>query len=160
MSDHKSKLGILIIVFILAVIGIVIVVKTRHEEKSANPVTTLNPESESIISEQDLMASSSTLSSPIAKPVSLEEYVYPNAKQVKSSSGGFILESKDSAQLITDWYKSKINSLDFNAKSFTQTNTNDEVLNKISAAKPGENLEVTIKKDQTMSNVEITVDRF
>lgn len=159
MSDSRSKIGILIIVFILAVVGILIVVKTRQEAQSAAMIAASIPPSETLVSEADNVASSSNLSSPIPKPASLDTYAYPNAKQIESSSSGIVLESDDSVQLISDWYKNKINSLDFNAKSFTQTNTNGEVLNKFSAAKPGENLEVTIKKDQTTSNVEITVDR-
>lgn len=158
MSDKTSKIGILIIVIILAVTGVLIISKTRQQQTAVLTEPSDNP-GETEIEDKELVASSSTLSSPIPAPVSLKEYVYPNSRELKSNSKGFVLESSDSAQLITDWYKNKINSLEFNARSFTQTNTNGEILNKISAAKPGENLEVTIKKDQTTSKVKITVDR-
>lgn len=157
MNDHKSKLGILIIVIILGITGILIVRKAILTEQQEQ-IVSLDVIPAEIASVEQL-ASSSNLSSPIPVPHSIEEYVYPNSRTVKTLSEGLVLESTDSVQLITDWYKSRINALDFNAKSFTQSNTNNETLSKISAAKPGENLEVTIKKDQTTSKVEITVDR-
>lgn len=90
---------------------------------------------------------------------SLNIYAYPGAKTKSQTGEKLELESNDSPEKITDWYKKKINALNFNAKSFAQTNTNDNILNKLSAAKPGEKLDITIKKDQTTSNVLIVVDR-
>lgn len=157
MSDRKTKFGILIIVIILGITGILIVKKSVVSEQQEQIVSPGDSPAE--IASVEQLASSSDLSSPIPLPYSIEEYVYPNSRTVKTLSKGLVLESTDSVQLITDWYKSRINALDFNAKSFTQSNTNNETLSKISAARPGENLEVTIKKDQTTSKVEITVDR-
>ena len=69
------------------------------------------------------------------------------------------MESTGNSTQITAWYKEKIKSSNFNAKSFAQTNTNGTILNKLSAIKPGEKLDITIKKDQNGSKVTITVDR-
>lgn len=160
MKHHTSKLGILIIVIILGVVGVLIVTKTRSEKFAVDTTSTIPVSSpDEVISGDEYIASSSDLSSPIPKPPPLEEYVYPKALGLESTSNSLKFTTTDSAQAVTDWYKNKINSLEFNAKSSTQTNTNGATLNKITAAKPGENIEVTIKKDQSTSNVEVTVDR-
>ena len=160
MKHHTSKLGILIIVIILGVVGVLIVTKTRSEKFAASTTSTIPVSSpEDIISEEEYIASSSDLSSPIPKPPAIDEYLYPKAQSLQTTASSLKFTTTDSAQAVTEWYKNKINSLEFNAKSSTQTNTNGATLNKITAAKPGENIEVTIKKDQTTSKVEITVDR-
>lgn len=160
MSHHTSKLGILIIVIILGVVGVLIVTKTRSEKIASDTSTSIPVSSpEEFISDDENIASSSNLSSPIPKPPAIEEYAYPNASNLESSDDSLKFNTSDSAQEVTDWYKNKINSLNFNAKSFTQTSSNGVTLNKITAARPGENIDVTIKKDQTTSNVQVTVDR-
>lgn len=160
MRRHKSKFGVGLILFILVVVFLLIFNKTRSEKYQAQK-TASSPQASvtEYFNEDEYLASSSNLNSPLPKPASLEEYTYPNAASLSASSNQLKFETSDSAQVVTDWYKNKINSLNFNAKSVTQSNVNGEVLNKITAAKPGENLEVTIKKDQTTSKVEITVDR-
>lgn len=98
--------------------------------------------------------------SPLPSPASLSKYIYPGAQVITETKSRLELQSGDDSGKITQWYKEKINELGFNAKSFSQTNTNGVVLNKLTAAKPGDKIEVTIKKDQTQSNVSITVDRL
>lgn len=101
----------------------------------------------------------SQAATPAPSPAPLDSYVYPGSTAIKSESSTLELESKDTASKITEWYKEKIRSSSFNAKSFTQTSTNGTVLNKLSAVKPGEKIDITIKKDQNASVVTITVDR-
>lgn len=159
MRRHKSKFGVGLIFFILAVVLVLIFTRTRAERYETQVVTPTPPAEEEYFNEDEYLASSSNLNSPIPNPVDLDEYIYPNSVPLNAGNNQLKLESGDSAQVITDWYKNKINSLNFNAKSVTESNSNGEVLNKLTAAKPGENLEVTIKKDQTTSKVEISVDR-
>ncbi|MBI2593344.1 hypothetical protein HYW44_01760 [Candidatus Daviesbacteria bacterium] len=102
---------------------------------------------------------SPTVSKTPALTPTLEDYIYPQSKLISQSPGKMELESSADAQAITSWYKDKIRKAGFNAKSFTQTNTNGVILNKLSGAKPGEKIEITIKKDQNASKVTITVDR-
>lgn len=90
---------------------------------------------------------------------SLKDYIHPQSKLISQSPGKMELESSTDAQSITLWYKDKIKQAGFNAKSFTQTNTNGVIFNKLSGAKPGGKIEITIKKDQNASKVTITVDR-
>lgn len=102
---------------------------------------------------------SSILQSPVPLLTSLSSYIYPQAKVISQLENKLELESNAAETEITNWYKNKIKENGFNAKSFTQTNTNGVVFNKLSAAKPGEKIEITIKKDQNASKVTITVDR-
>lgn len=104
-------------------------------------------------------ANASSSASLKAKPADIKQYLYPSSTVKKSSSKKLELSSIDTPENITSWYKLKINELKFNAKAFSQTNTDGVIFNKFTAAKPGEKIEVTIKKDQTTSNTLITVDR-
>lgn len=99
-----------------------------------------------------------TTPTPTSSPAALLNYIYPQAKVTFQTSSKLELESNADPTAITDWYKNKIRGLGFSAKSFAQTNTNGAVFNKLSAARTGEKIEITIKKDQNASNVTITVD--
>lgn len=57
----------------------------------------------------------------------LQNFVYPGSQKIN----GTIYEHSDNPQTITDWYKNKIRDFGMNAKSFVQTNTNGNVLNKL-----------------------------
>jgi hypothetical protein len=105
-------------------------------------------------------ANASVSATPAPSPQPIREYIYPGAETVSSTSVKLELETTDNAAAVTEWYKNKIKELQFNAQSFSSTNTNGVIFNKLSAAKPGEKIEVTIKKDQNTSNVLITVDRL
>lgn len=102
---------------------------------------------------------STSSATPVPKAPALTVYIYPSSKTVSSTSSKLQLESTASPEVITLWYRKKIDESQFNAKSFAQTNTNGDILNKLTAAKPGEKLDITIKNDQKTSKVLITVDR-
>lgn len=104
-------------------------------------------------------ADSTVSATPVPSPAPISEYIYEGAKTISVSPSGLEMESSDNSTTITNWYKKKIRNLNFNAKSFSQTTTSGVVFNKLSAAKPGEKIEITIKKDQNASKVTITVDR-
>lgn len=102
---------------------------------------------------------STASATPIPSPALISDYIYEGAKINNESSSKLEMETTANSATVTNWYKEKIRKMNFNAKSFSQTNTNGVVFNKLSAAKPGEKIEITIKKDQNTSNVTITVDR-
>ncbi len=167
MKRFTPKLAILGIVVLLG-IGAVYIAATRNSDslnslpQSSDP-STLASKAESSIGEfydGSAGAIATPSATPISTPPSITTYTYPGSRAIKTDSAKLELESQDEVQRITDWYKNKIAELNFNAKSLAQTSTNGEVFNKLSAAKPGEKIEVSIKKDQTASSVLITVDRF
>jgi len=59
--------------------------------------------------------------------------------------------------VITEWYRSRINSLGYNVKSFVKTSANDKVLNKLAAAKSGSEISVEIARDPGSIVTAITV---
>lgn len=173
MKIFNPKISILVIILFLS-LSAVIMVSKRNEHtstnssasgspyRSDNPTLAANAEKTGNIGQYydgTKSATASASATPIPTPPSLNTYKYPGAKIKSQASSKLELDSSDSAEKITDWYKKKINELNFNAKSFAQTNTNGDILNKLSAAKPGEKLDITIKKDQSTSNVSIVVDR-
>lgn len=105
-------------------------------------------------------ASHSAQTSPKPSSFDLDGFIYPNSLVKLKSQNKLELESSASPKQITDWYKGKIRDSNFNAKSFAQTTTNGNIFNKLSGAKPGEKIEITIKKDQNGSNTNISVDRL
>lgn len=102
----------------------------------------------------------SASATPIPTPAPISEYIYPGSKTTASASAKLELQTTASPTEVTDWYKNKIKSVQFNAQSFSASNTSGAIFNKLSAAKPGEKIEVTIKKDQSASETLITVDRL
>jgi hypothetical protein len=128
---------------------------TNNRNLSDNTEVYTSTESGEIYTPQPASAGAT----PVPSPAPLDSYIYPGSTEVSTGSSKLELESKDDASKVTNWYKEKIRSSNFNAKSFTQTSTNGTVLNRLSAVKPGEKIDITIKKDQNVSTVSITVDR-
>lgn len=174
MRNFPPNLAILIIVFILAGTAGVIYIKQQSKPVALKTSQETSPESSpspTLAASAENSASDSTdadyidpgipqpSDSPLPSPVSSSNYIYPGSNVLSSSPSKIEMQSKDDATKITNWYKDKIRELNFNAKSFSQTSTNGVIFNKLSAAKPEEKIEITIKKDQNTSNVSITVDR-
>lgn len=172
MTRHTPTLSIAVIV-VLLVTGAVAVFYTKDRTRfpssasekpnSKNPPTLAanaevytSTESGEVYTPQ----ASSQSATPIPSAAPIDSYIYEGASVLSSSPSKLEMESKANANTITNWYKEKIKAANFNAKSFSQTNTNGTILNKLSAAKPGEKINITIKKDQNESNVTITVDRL
>lgn len=162
--------NLVIVAIILILLAILVFVLFRQQSRVAfnsslnpgqSPAPSVNTSLESSTGsgEMENNALEFSGSTPPASITSLDEYRYPGAKVISSSNTKLELESDDNNQKITDWYKNKIREDNFNAKSFTQTNSNGVVLNKLSAAKPGDKIEITIKKDQNISTSTIIVDR-
>ena len=67
------------------------------------------------------------------------------------------IQSFDDSSRITDWYKEKITSLNMKAKSFVQTSSNRNILNKLAGANSLLKVNVEISKKNSDSKTEITV---
>ncbi|MFH0936824.1 MAG: hypothetical protein V1808_00850 [Candidatus Daviesbacteria bacterium] len=87
----------------------------------------------------------------------LSDFKYPSSNQISSTPDTLILESNDNPDLITNWYKEKIRSLGYKSKSFVQTKTNRNILNKLGAASGSMEVRVEIKKTAEVSTVSITI---
>lgn len=171
MKTFTPKIGILAIVLIL-VLSAVLMVSKRNQPTSLSSFASKSPATNAASAQKtggeigqyyagpSLPPTASSSATPITKPPALSTYIYTGSKTLSSTASKLELESNASAESITLWYKKKIEDSKFNAKSFSQTSTDGNILNKLSAAKPGEKLNVTIKKDQNTSKVLITVDRF
>lgn len=94
---------------------------------------------------------------PLENDRTLSSFKYPNSSVVSSPQGSLKLESNDSADNITDWYKEKIKGQGMSVTSFVTTKTNDNVLNKLVGADGQKEIRVEIKKSTGSSLVEIEV---
>lgn len=170
-NTFTPKIGIMVIVLVL-ILSAVLMVSKQNESATINSSASGSPKTNSTLAanaekEGDVgdyydgtkSASAKVSPTPVPTPVDIKQYVYPKSITKVSTKIKLEMESDESAEKITEWYKNKIATLNFNAKSFAQTTTNGEVLNKLTAAKPGEKIDITIKKDQSTSKVLITVDR-
>lgn len=83
-------------------------------------------------------------------------YVYPNSRVLSSTDNNFELQTNDDPEIVTNWYKEKVNSQEFSARSAVSTKTNGNVLNKISA-KGLIKIEVEIRKALDASHTTISV---
>lgn len=133
--------------------------ESLEKSSSETPTLAANAEFSSSNSAEPKPEGGSVPATPVPSSAPYGNYIFSNAKIISQTATKIQMESTADASEITNWYKEKIKSSNFNAKSFTQTNTNGAILNKLSAAKPGEKLDITIKKDQNGSIVTITVDR-
>lgn len=95
------------------------------------------------------------------KPANLQDNIfnlrYGNSEILASSPKLLSLRSSDDVNTITDWYKQKIISEGMNIKTFVETKTNENVLNKLVGADGKKEIRVEIKKDAGSSIVQIEV---
>lgn len=165
MRNFPPNLAILIIVFVLVGTSGVIYYKQQGKPaeiknfQESRPKSSPSPILDASVDYSEANSPKSEYVDPSPSPVASSSYIYPESKVLSDSPSKIEMTSTDNSTKITDWYKNKIRELNFNAKSFSQVNTNGVVFNKLSAAKPEEIIEITIKKDQSGSDVSITVDR-
>ena len=89
-------------------------------------------------------------STPIpSSQINMSSFVYPGSIILNQSGDEMTLQSTDDPQAITNWYKEKITGTGMNAKSFVQTNTNGNVLNKLIGAKAGFKVKIQIEKNSS-----------
>lgn len=119
--------------------------------KSANQLQTnklLTPPTDSINTQTTL---------PAFQSAELESFAYPNAKVISSNSNVLILESNDSANTVTNWYKQQIKTEGMNTTSFVATNTNGNVLNKLLGSNSHKQINVEIRQENDQSAVRMTI---
>ena len=121
---------------------------TGEDDTSAiTPTETTNNNAEVSVKTDVLVENPSDKN--ISSSNTLNTFLYPNANITNQTNSTLSLESTDSPEDITDWYKNTINTIGMNVTSFVVTSTNDVVLNKLSAANSEMKIEVTIKNEST-----------
>lgn len=85
---------------------------------------------------------------------------YPNSLANEQSADHLSLQSTDSPDAITTWYKERIISLGANVKTFVTTKTNDNVLNNLTGATGKAKITVKITQPAGVSIVSIDVTVF
>lgn len=122
-----------------------IVNKTRLEGRSLTsspsptlPTATPNP--------QTPLPSINSLNKSANSSANRQEFSYPNAKVISSDKNSVILESTDSVNTITNWYKKQIQSQGLKTTSFIETNTNGEILNQLVGTNGTDKIQVSISK--------------
>lgn len=96
-------------------------------------------------------------SSPPSSNTSLDEWRYPNASIISSTNNSISLESGDTPEQITDWYRQKIIDLDMSVTTFVTTTTNDNVLNKLAGADSDREVNIEIQRNAGQSITSIGV---
>lgn len=84
-------------------------------------------------------------------------YLYPGAKVVSQSTDEIQLETTDSPQQVTDWYKNYIQENEMNTTSFVTTNTNSNVLNRLVGTGNAKKIDVEIKKTDGEESTKIKI---
>ncbi len=87
----------------------------------------------------------------------LESFTYPNSKVISSNSNVLVLESSDSANAVTNWYKQQIRTEGMNTTSFVTTNTNGNVLNKLVGSNSYKKIDVEIRQESNQSAVKMII---
>lgn len=87
----------------------------------------------------------------------LNDFQYPGSSITSQTKASIILSSNDDATKITNWYSAQLKNTGFNALSTARTNTNGNILNKISGGKSGQQITITVQKSDTSETVTITI---
>ncbi len=117
-------------------------ITTPSPQPSVSPVPTVTPKTPPLPKEDKLII-----------PSPLQIWAYPGSTSVGDSKW----QSNDPPQVITNWYKDKIKSQGMNATSFVQTNTNDNILNKLVGANGSMKVSVEITRASGISQTSISV---
>lgn len=95
----------------------------------------------------------------VQSSVVISTLIFPGAKIAYQDSSALNLESTDDSDAITDWYKSKIESSGYNAKSFVKTKSNNNVKNSLVGAdgKTEIHVEITKSPDSNVTKIFVTI---
>lgn len=85
----------------------------------------------------------------------IDDLIYPGGEVLDKSSNGLTIESDNDPIEITNWYKKKIKGFEMNAISVVQTNTNGNILNKMSASNGKFTIEVEISRSNSSNMAKI-----
>lgn len=98
-----------------------------------------------------------SIPAPKTSYTNINSFIYPNSSRISYAENSAVLQSSDNTQVITNWYKDKIISLGMNVKSFVQTNTNGNILNKLIGANGSINVSIEISKQNSDSKTLIKI---
>lgn len=118
----------------------VVVEETKEEKKQEQEV-------QGVKIENQVSFESSTSPSPQVTPAGQAEFVYPGSSQIGEEGSFKVYKSSDSAESITKWYEDQIDKRNLGATSIVRTETNGNILNKLSAASPDFKIEVEITSE-------------
>jgi len=156
-----------VVVYIVAVLVVAtgIYISQKEKVKQGNEIS----EQVEVLSEsdevQDVTPTTEPNATSIPTPIqsafnsNILDYKYPNSQIISTSSNTLSLESDDDSDVITDWYKDKINSLGMNVKTFVKTKANDKILNKLAGADGTKEISVEISKESMnlLVNISVTI---
>lgn len=165
---HVVLLGVLLILFVLVSFierGVIPTytknaqsLTARKEQVIPTPIATTFP---TVSPSPSKYLSISPVLSPSPKTITLDQTIfdlkYPSSIQVGTGENSISLESTDAPTTITNWYKEKIKSLGMSAKSFVQTNTNGNILNKLVGTDGRYQVRVEIGRHNNESIVHVSV---
>ncbi len=129
-------------------------IESNNTDKKAKEETN---DKEEIVEEETVIESPTPTPEVIADipKNNIDFLIYPNATIVTKTDNSLTLESEKNADEITDWYKGKIDEYDMNITSTIKTNTNGNVLNKISASNGSLKIEIEISASNSSNLVKI-----
>jgi hypothetical protein len=125
---------------------------------SPSPVVTpsQSPSPSPTVSPAVMLKSASPKPSALGESTSSKVMVwkYPNSSITSSSDSSLTLESSDDPTTITSWYKDKIQSGGMNIKTFVSTNSNGNILNKLSGAgSMGVQIEISKSEGEAITKI-------
>lgn len=137
-------------VFVVAVSAVNI--SHRISGESSPPIAT--PTSDSAV-RVDPPPTLTPSPAPTTPPVneSTGSFVYPDSESISEN----MYRSFDDSDVITDWYKNRIQEEGFTVRTAVSTKTNGEVLNKLEASDGERYVEIEITKEPESSETVITV---
>ncbi len=108
-------------------------------------------------SASETVVSLSPTSQPEKENPILADFRYPQAETVSLSGQSMSLKSRQSAEAITAWYKTRITDMNMNMRNFIQTNTNGNIANQLTGSKDKGKIKVEIDKKPDSSEVQILI---
>lgn len=132
--------------------------KSSRKPAPITPETTISPTNQPSLTPASTVTPT-VISSSVPSPAkfNINSFIYPGSIKTSGGENSLALQSNDDPQTITSWYKEKITNMSMNAKSFVQTNTSGNILNKLAGAKPGFKVSIEISKKNDEGTVRISV---
>lgn len=161
---------------VLTIISVVtLAIGVFLNQRGTSDLANFEVQAPSVLSQEDEIKEESTPSptpslkpTPIATPVpqnlipkelivTTNSWIYPNSKILINSASNIELSSTDETTQITAWYKKLIETEGFKSKSYSQTNTNGNILNVLSVSKDSLSKSIQISKSNNSSETLITI---
>lgn len=130
---------------------------THIPDQEVTNAPTVNPPTTPSITPQPTMTTTPISTTTPIPQQATGDFIYPGSTKISGDSSSITLQSSDSPQVITNWYKNKIKSMGLSATSFVTTSTNDNVLNKLVASNGTKEVRVEITKKSDSSIVIISL---